>query len=175
MSTPAKLGGFAAILAVVLAVSFGIGRAVGPVGGTADTSHHTSTKDRRTAEVDDYTVTLRGDLTVARASELTFEVQRDGRPVTDLVPYIDSDGRLVIVGTGEPTFIPVHAERSRGNPAEVGPDLVFHTTVPSAGTYRLQLNFQHDGATHHAEFVLRSTTDATPNPTNPTDHGTHGG
>ncbi|MFV0259996.1 MAG: hypothetical protein ACK5PP_16285 [Acidimicrobiales bacterium] len=35
MTTATKLGGFAVVLTVAFLVSFGIGRAVGPVGGVA--------------------------------------------------------------------------------------------------------------------------------------------
>jgi hypothetical protein len=31
---------------------------------------------------------------------------------------------------------------------------VFHTTAPSAGTYRLYLDFQHGGVVRTAEFTV---------------------
>lgn len=39
MRTPAKLAGFAGILAIVFAVSYAIGTAVGPVGQPSDDHH----------------------------------------------------------------------------------------------------------------------------------------
>ena len=54
----------------------------------------------RTAEVDGYTVTLDGDLTPGEDSDLTLTVARDGRPVTDLEPYLGAFGHLVALRDG---------------------------------------------------------------------------
>ena len=51
MSVPTKLAGFVAILAVTLAASFAIGRAVGPIGDPAD-APHTDTAHTDTAHTD---------------------------------------------------------------------------------------------------------------------------
>jgi hypothetical protein len=36
----------------------------------------------------------------------------------------------------------------------VGPEIGFHTTIPSAGDYRLFLDFQHRGVVRTAEFTV---------------------
>ncbi|WP_324273413.1 hypothetical protein [Blastococcus brunescens] len=48
--------------------------------------------ETRTAEVDGHTVVLTGSLAPGRESELTLSVSQDGRPVTDLQPYLGPSG-----------------------------------------------------------------------------------
>jgi hypothetical protein len=105
----------------------------------------------RTATVDGYTVTLEGDLTAGAAGELTLSVGRDGRPVTDLEPYLGSYGHLVALRAGDLAYLHVHPRE--GGP---GPGIGFHAEVPSSGDYRLYLDFRHEGAVHTAEFTVRA-------------------
>lgn len=109
----------------------------------------------RTAQVDGYTVTLAGDLAVGASSELTLTVSKGGKPVTDLQPYLAAYGHLVALRAGDLAYLHVHPEGEPGDGiTEPGPDIVFDTTAPTAGTYRLFLDFQHDGAVRTAEFTL---------------------
>ncbi|MGW4243472.1 hypothetical protein [Nocardia sp. NPDC004722] len=113
----------------------------------------------RTAEVDGYRVTLTGDLTTA-GSELTFTVTRDGKPVTDLQPYLGAYAHLVALRATDLAYLHVHPEGEVGKTAP-GPDVVFHAQAPSDGNYRLYLDFEHGGAVHTAEFTSRAATGAT--------------
>jgi hypothetical protein len=109
----------------------------------------------RTAEVDGYTVTVDGDLTPGSDSELTLAVSRDGEPVTDLQPYLGAYGHLVALREGDLAYLHVHPDGSPGDgTTEPGPRVVFHTAVPSDGTYRLYLDFKHQGAVRTAAFTL---------------------
>jgi hypothetical protein len=103
----------------------------------------------RTAEVDGYTVELTGDLAPGSSSKLTLTVSKDGRPVTDLQPYLGAFGHLVALRDGDLAYLHVHPEES----AQAGPAITFHTEVPSAGAYRLYLDFQHGGKVRTAEFT----------------------
>ncbi|MGX2997719.1 hypothetical protein JNUCC64_26220 [Streptomyces sp. JNUCC 64] len=115
--------------------------------------------DTRTARVDGYTVTLDGDLTPAGASDLTLTVSKDGRPVTDLQPYLGAYGHLVALRVGDLGYLHVHPEGAPGDGVtEPGPGITFMAAAPSAGTYRLYLDFQHDGVVRTAEFTVRATT-----------------
>ena len=51
--------------------------------------------DSRTSTVDGYTVTLNGDLAAGAQAKLTLTVTRNGKPVTDLEPYLGAYGHLV--------------------------------------------------------------------------------
>jgi hypothetical protein len=111
--------------------------------------------ESRTAEVDGYSVTLDGDLTPGAESELTLSVSRDGRPVTDLQPYLAAYGHLVVLRDGDLAYLHVHPAGEPGDGTTApGPDVTFFSTAPSAGTYRLYLDFKHGDAIHTAAFTV---------------------
>ena len=111
----------------------------------------------RTAQVDGYTVTLDGDLLPGKESELTLSVARDGRPVTDLEPYLAAYGHLVALRAGDLAYLHVHPAGEPGDgKTPAGPDITFYATAPSTGDYRLFLDFQHDGVVRTAEFTARA-------------------
>ncbi len=96
-----------------------------------------------TARVDGYEVALhaRGE------RELSFAVSRDGRPVSDVQPYLGARGHLVMLRDGDLAYRHVH-------PVEGTPiDIAFDTGASDAGTYRLFLQFRHDDRVHTAAFT----------------------
>ena len=110
------------------------------------------------ATVDAYTVALDGDLVAGQESELTLSVSRDGRPVTDLEPYLAAYGHLVALRDGDLAYLHVHPAGEPGDGAtRPGPDITFSATAPSVGDYRLFLDFQHEGVVRTAEFSTRAT------------------
>ncbi|WP_406864353.1 hypothetical protein ABZO31_29490 [Streptomyces sp. HUAS MG47] len=137
----------------------------------------------RLARIGEYTVALDGDLVPGEASELTLTVGRNGHPVTDLQPYLAAYGHLVALRVGDLGYLHVHPEGEPGDGVTApGPDIAFMAVAPSAGTYRLFLDFQHEGVVRTAEFTVR-TTSATPRPHAAAhaapehgghDHGHHG-
>lgn len=115
------------------------------------------TEDVRTATVDGYTVTLTGILEPGTDSTLALSVSRGGTPVTDLDPYLGAFGHLVALRTGDLAYLHVHPEGHPGDGATApGPVITFGTSVPSPGTYRLFLDFQHDGVVRTAAFTLNA-------------------
>ncbi|MGY1916617.1 hypothetical protein [Blastococcus sp. SYSU DS0973] len=106
------------------------------------------------AQVDGYTVVLTGGLTPGEESELTLSVSRDGVPVTDLQPYLGAYGHLVALRDGDLAYLHVHPAEQDGTQAAAGPHVPFVTTAPSAGTYRLFLDFRHGDAVHTAAFTV---------------------
>jgi hypothetical protein len=109
----------------------------------------------RTAQVDGYTVELAGDLVPGQASPVTLTVSRGGVPATDLQPYLAAYGHLVALREGDLAYLHVHPE---GAPADgvtpAGPQIEFVAEVPTAGSYRLFLDFQHNGVVRTAEFTV---------------------
>lgn len=115
-------------------------------------------KPNRTTVVGEYTVTLDGDLTPGTSSKLTMTVTRAGNPVTDLEPYLGAFGHLVALRDGDLAYLHVHPQEG----AAAGPQIVFHTEVPSAGTYGLFLDFQHGGTVRTAQFTVATQGVAAP-------------
>jgi hypothetical protein len=110
-----------------------------------------------TAEVDGYTVTLDGQLVPGQESEVTLSVSRDGQPVSDLQPYLAAYGHLVALRDGDLAYLHVHPAGEPGDgTTQPGPDVTFYATAPSAGDYRLFLDFQHGDVVRTAEFTVRA-------------------
>ncbi|MFE6860220.1 hypothetical protein [Nocardia sp. NPDC057668] len=109
----------------------------------------------RVAVIDDYTVTLDGDLVPEQGELLTLTVRKGGEPVTDLQPYLAAFGHLVILRAGDLAYIHVHPNGAPGDGVTApGPDITFHTVVPGPGTYRLFLDFKHGDTVRTAAFTL---------------------
>ncbi|TCK00904.1 hypothetical protein [Nocardia alba] len=131
-----------------------------------------------TARVGEYTVALNGTVTPGAASKVTLSVNREGTPVTDLQPYLGAYGHLVALRAADLAYLHVHPEGTPGDGVTpAGPGIDFIVNAPSAGDYRLFLDFQHQGVVRTAEFTVRvAAPDAagasTPAP--PADHGTPG-
>jgi hypothetical protein len=126
----------------------------------------------RVAEVDGYQLRLDGELIAGTASPVRLTVSKDGVPVTDLQPYLAAYGHLVALRQGDLAYLHVHPEGVPGDGRTAsGPEIAFVAEVPSAGGYRLFLDFQHDGVVRTAEFTV--ATAGTPNPPAPAE-GEHG-
>ncbi|MFF3487932.1 hypothetical protein ACFYXC_32305 [Streptomyces sp. NPDC002701] len=111
----------------------------------------------RTAEVDGYQVELAGELRPGASGELELTVLRDGRPVTDLEPYLGAYGHLVALRSGDLAYLHVHPHGEPGDGrTEPGPGISFTATAPSAGSYRLFLDFKHEGVVRTAAFTVRA-------------------
>jgi hypothetical protein len=83
------------------------------------------------------------------ASALTYEVSRDGAPVTDLQRYLGADGHLVALREGDLAFLHVHPEEG-SDPGTIR----FAAEFPSAGRYRLFLQFRHHGTVRTVAHTL---------------------
>ncbi|WP_316519988.1 hypothetical protein [Kitasatospora brasiliensis] len=116
----------------------------------------------RTVTVDGYTVTLGGDLTPGHSGRLTLSVSRDGKPVTDLQPYLGAYGHLVALRAGDLAYLHVHPDTTTP-----GPEIGFTTTAPSTGSYRLFLDFKHQDTVRTAAFTVTTDSTAAPAPAAP--------
>lgn len=106
---------------------------------------------RRTAETGGYTVALQSTgVKAGEESRLTFRVARAGRPVADLQPYLGAKGHLVALREGDLAYLHVHPDT-----AELGPGQIqFMSTFPTAGRYRLFLQFKADGRVRTVAYTL---------------------
>jgi hypothetical protein len=100
-----------------------------------------------------YEVALAGDrLAAGKETELGFTVQRRGRPV-EVETYLGAGGHLVALRKGDLAYLHTHPAGHGGGGR--GVPVKFETEFPSAGTYRLFLQFKHDGRVHTAAFTRR--------------------
>ncbi len=89
-----------------------------------------------------------GATEAGRESALAFTVTRAGRPVA-IQDYLGAKGHLVALRQGDLAFLHVHPDENR---------LRFMATFPTAGTYRLFLQFKTaDGRLHTAAFTQEVT------------------
>ncbi|MET7283413.1 hypothetical protein ABZS29_34625 [Kribbella sp. NPDC005582] len=109
-----------------------------------------------------YDVTLAGTPVAGKESELTFKVSSGGKPVTDLQPYLGAFGHLVSLREGDLAYLHNHPAQHAEVGMKGGPEITFGTTFPTAGAYRLFLDFQHAGAVHTAEFTVQVGSDGRP-------------
>jgi hypothetical protein len=105
---------------------------------------------RTSAAVDGYSVTLTHEqLHVGEETELRFLVRRGGEPVKTFEPYVGHRGHLVALRDGDLSYSHVHPLPEGG-----AGEIVFHTELPTAGSYRLFLQFKLAGVVHTAPFTV---------------------
>jgi hypothetical protein len=102
----------------------------------------------KSAETDGFRVRLTdGAVRADEEAALTFDVTRDGRPVS-LEDYLGAKGHLVALRQGDLAFLHVHPDAN---------SLLFEATFPTAGSYRVFLQFKVAGEIHMAAFTLEVT------------------
>jgi hypothetical protein len=135
---------------VTLASDLGVDGAVDwkPLPRAGDTARTT----------DGYEVSVAGGRGRAGSeSELAFTVSRDGRPVK-VQRYLGAGGHLVALREGDMAYLHVHptggAEGGGHGGGEADPrSIAFATEFPTAGRYRLFLQFKHKDEVHTAAFT----------------------
>ena len=78
-----------------------------------------------------------------READLRFTITKDGEPVRT-EPYLGAGGHLVALRDGDLAFLHVH-------PGDDG--VRFAATFPTAGRYRLFLQFKHEGHVQTVAFT----------------------
>jgi hypothetical protein len=108
---------------------------------------------------DGYEVRIDGSgSTAGEGSELAFSATREGATV-DVQKYLGADGHLVALREGDLAFLHVHPVESEQAGSAGDRKIRFMTDFPSAGSYRLFLQFKHEGRVHTAAFT-REVSDA---------------
>ncbi|MFJ8311730.1 MULTISPECIES: hypothetical protein [unclassified Streptomyces] len=130
---------------------FVLSRTVGVPGTAARTPLPPAAKS---AEVDGYTVRVQGEPMAGMAHPLTVTVTKDGEPVTDLQPYLDTYAHLTAFHEGDEAFAHLHPT-TKADGDHGGPELTFHAELPTSGNWRLFLQFQTAGKLHTAALTLR--------------------
>jgi hypothetical protein len=89
-----------------------------------------------------------GKTTPGKETELRFEISKDGTPIRT-EPYLGAGGHLVALREGDLAFLHVHPTEH----GAAGDDVGFAATFPTAGRYRLFLQFQHEGRVQTVAFT----------------------
>ncbi|HET6830692.1 MAG TPA: hypothetical protein VFH44_05005 [Solirubrobacterales bacterium] len=79
-----------------------------------------------------------------------FTIARDGERLAGVEPYLGAAGHLVALRAGDLAFLHTHPI---GTPDDADP-IAFDVAYPSAGSYRLFLQFRHAGAVRTAAFTV---------------------
>lgn len=112
----------------------------------------------RVAQIGGFQLRLDGDLVPGVSSQVFFTVSQDGVGVTGLQPYLGGFGRLVLLRQGDLAYVAAASGDGAPTPPaptdRAGPAIAFTADVPSAGTYRLFLQFRVSDVMHTAEFTL---------------------
>ena len=102
--------------------------------------------------------------------QLHFQIMdASGRPVEDLEPYLGARGHTVVVSGDGKTYLHTHpaeggmegmnhgtgghGEHTAGG-GEKGGDVIFHTSFPEPGIYKVWGQFRHGGKIITASYVL---------------------
>lgn len=96
-----------------------------------------------------------------REVRLTFAATRDGRPLDALEPYLGAKGHLVALRDGDLAYLHVHptegAAHEHGSSGEAvrhANETSFAATFPTAGRYRLFLQFKVDGRVRTVDYTV---------------------
>ncbi|MFH9355131.1 hypothetical protein [Kitasatospora sp. NPDC017646] len=105
---------------------------------------------------DGYTVAVQGELTAGTPAPLTVTISKDGRPVTDLQPYLDSFAHLSIIHEDDQALAHLHPV-TPVNADHGGPTLTFYALLGEPGNWRAYLQFKTAGQLHTAAITLHVT------------------
>jgi hypothetical protein len=107
--------------------------------------------------VDGYSVALKAasPLVAGANTELTAAISRDGKPITDLEPWLGAIGHLVIIAQDLKGFVHAHGpEGHQPPPGGAGHEIAFHAVLPTPGLYRAWVQFQHKGKVITVPFTF---------------------
>ncbi|RMI30202.1 hypothetical protein EBN03_22700 [Nocardia stercoris] len=128
-----------------------------PVTVAGDATPVTLPEPATTTEVEGYTVTLdTAQLMSGMSHPLTVTISRDGKPVTDLQPYLDTYAHLTAFRRDDLAFAHLHPGDAV-NGDHGGPTLKFEAELPQPGQWRLFLQFRTGGVLHTAAITVAAS------------------
>jgi hypothetical protein len=106
-----------------------------------------------TTQADGYTLAITGSPRAGTAAPLTVTVTRNGKPVTNLQPYLGTYAHLTAFHQGDLAFAHLHP-LGAVNGDHGGPTLHFDAVLPEPGSYRLFLQFLAGGRLRTAQVTV---------------------
>ena len=107
-----------------------------------------------TTTVDGYTLTVSGQMMPAMPHTLTITISKNGKPVTDLQPYLETYAHLTAIHARDLAFAHLHPEGGAAMTDTGGPALTVQTMMPEGGDWRFFIQFQTGGVLHTAAITL---------------------
>ncbi|MEO8287089.1 MAG: heavy metal translocating P-type ATPase [Chloroflexota bacterium] len=117
---------------------------------------------------DGYTVSIKPSEDIVAGAESSFvvTVEQDGKPVTDLEPYLGAAAHVVVLDQGASMFAHVHSvpgdKPATGNmdtmgepPAKFGPSVAFSHTFEKPGLYKVWVQFARAGHVTTVPWVVQ--------------------
>jgi hypothetical protein len=128
----------------------------------------TYTAEKQSATSGNYAVTLKpdgGKFVSGTGIHFDGVFTKNGQPlnVNQLQNYLGAKGHMVAIHTTTKEYVHLHPEVE-------GEILHFHAAFPSAGIYRVWLQFMADGELHTVDFVLQVVQGAAPAQNNADGH-----
>ncbi len=110
--------------------------------------------------VDGYTVSLNtgGPVKTSGATHMSYTITKDGKPVTDLTPYLGAMGHLVIISEDRSEFVHSHPHEEgaeHGAATKGGPNVDFEAHFKKPGLYKGWAQFQHMGKVITVPFTFQ--------------------
>jgi len=106
--------------------------------------------------VDGYALAVAGTPVAGKDTALTITLTRNGKPVTDLQPYLDTYAHVTAIRAGDLAFAHLHpAGRVSGDHG--GPSLTVNADLPRAGAYRMFIQFQTAGQLHTGALTISAS------------------
>ena len=124
------------------------------VGNVANYSPQQIGTEETTKTFDGMTAKLatHGTLTSGADNILMFNLSVNGKPVTDLQPYLGALGHAVVLREGNLDYI--HAHPIEDVTAKQSGTVSFMVDFPEAGTYKIFTQFQRNGKVITTDFVV---------------------
>lgn len=136
-------------------------------GGAAKTMPRLVPDKSLTKSVNGYqiSVQVKPNLQADKQSLLTYRITKNGKPVTDLQPYLAAMGHMMAIHQNGRDVVHTHAVSAGADPVtglEVtpemasasGPTITYKLELPSGGVYRIWAQFQHQGQVLTVPFTF---------------------
>jgi hypothetical protein len=127
----------------------------------------------KTVAAGPYTVSLSSlKLDAGQTTMLVAKIEKDGKPATDVQPYLGAAVHAVFIGASDDSYTHVHpmagtdmssmsmdmgAMKDLPDSVKVDPAMMLHVAAPKAGVYKLWLQFRAGGQLYVAPFVLTAS------------------